>query len=49
MNTNLLDEINTNLKAQSLTWDDVRSALSEIIVWCGILIIFIEILKKVKE
>lgn len=47
MNTNLLDEINTNLKAQGLTWDDVRSALIEVIVWCGVLIIFTEMMKKV--
>ena len=47
MNTSLWDKINTNLKAQGLTWDDVRSALIEVIVWCGVLIIFTEMMKKV--
>lgn len=39
------DEANSKLKAQGLTWDDVRPAIIQRIVWIGVLIIFTEMMK----
>lgn len=47
MNINLWDETNSKLKAQGLTWDDVRPAIIQRIVLCGALIIFAKMMKKV--
>ena len=47
MKINLWDETNSKLKDQGLTWDDVRSSLIEVIAWCGVLIIFANMMKKV--
>lgn len=47
MKVSAWDEMNSKLKAQGLTWDDVRPAMIQRIVWIGVLIIFTEMMMKV--